>query len=398
MPTVVVVGTGDPSVDIPAVQAAVNTPGTPLDVILKGHFSFNSPPTIPTAAALVAVGYPKAMVLVSNAVTISGEKDASIEVGTIPFYVEAPGDSVTIQGLRFCNPTAKAIVVYAANGVMIANCKIEGVVPLAPLGSSGIDIDTIGTVPKPPPPPGNAGQPLNIVGRLLVVHNEIDMTGGTSADNTLGIVVFSVGVVPDNEVDVYVYGNKIKNTTQPAINLRHIGGRVVVERNEIHTGPVSGQAPPPDVIRAANDGSYVIAHNTIHCEWPDPQAIGIGVFSQIPSTPPWNMENAVVIDNTVTMSPPAGVTFGPLGAGIDIRGYAYHNLVANNTVRGNGRAALAVDFFREGAPGNNALIQNDVAGFVAATADIVIGPNVTDTVLIEQAGTVQDNGVNTIIV
>jgi hypothetical protein len=58
------------------------------------------------------------MVLVPNAVTISGEKDASIEVGTIPFYVEAPGDSVTIQGLRFCNPTAKAIVVYAANGVM----------------------------------------------------------------------------------------------------------------------------------------------------------------------------------------------------------------------------------------------------------------------------------------
>ena len=122
-----VVGTGIPGVDVPAVQAAVNLGG---DVILERNFSFNTSPTIPTAPPLSGAGYPKATILVSEAVTISGAKNASIEGGSIPFYVEAPGASVTIQGLRFIKPAARAVVVYAANGLTIANCKIEGVVPV----------------------------------------------------------------------------------------------------------------------------------------------------------------------------------------------------------------------------------------------------------------------------
>ena len=42
----VVIGTGNPGVDVPAVQAAVNFGG---QVVLSGHFSFDTPPTIPTA-------------------------------------------------------------------------------------------------------------------------------------------------------------------------------------------------------------------------------------------------------------------------------------------------------------------------------------------------------------
>ena len=44
----VVNGTGNPNVDIPAVQAAVNLGG---NVVLRGHFSFNTPPTISTCTA-----------------------------------------------------------------------------------------------------------------------------------------------------------------------------------------------------------------------------------------------------------------------------------------------------------------------------------------------------------
>ena len=383
----VVVGTNNPNIDVPAVQAAVNQPG---DVILEGHFSFNRPPTIQTATALASTGYPLATVLVSKAVTISGAQNASIEGGSIPFYVEAPGASVTIQGLRFIKPAAKAIVVYAANGLIIANCKIEGVVPVLPLGSSGIDIDTTGTVPTL----ANPGQPQNIFGRVLVTDNEIDLSGGTSTDTTLGIVVFSVGQSPDNEADIYVVGNKIRNTTQTAINFRRIGGRAYVEGNEIVTGPVSGPSSPPEVIRAVNTGSYLIAHNTIQCEWPDPEAIGIGVFSQIAS---WPVEQAVVADNSVTMSPPPGVTFGVLSTGVDVRGFASDNVVANNRIRGRARAALAVDPFKGGNPANNALIHNHVDGFEASIADIVIGSGVTDTLLLGQQGTIENDGVNTVI-
>lgn len=391
-----VVGTGNPAVDVPAVQAAVNQPG---DVLLKGHFSFDSSPTIPTAFP-PAVGYPNAMVLVSKAVTISGahnehDERANIEGGTIPFYVQAPGASVTIQRLRFTNPSAKAITVFAANGLTIAHCKIDGVVPVLPLGSAAIDIDTTGTVPVPPP--GNPGQPQNIFGRVLVANNEIDVSGGTAKDTTLGIVVFSVGQSPDNEADIYVVGNKITNTTQTAINFRLIGGRAYVLGNEITTGSVSGPSSPPEVIRAVNTGSYVIARNTIQCEWPDPNAIGIGVFSQT-ETEDWFMEHAHVMHNSVTMSPPTGVTFGPLSAGIDIRGFAKaNNVVAHNRVGGRARAAYAVDNFKGGNPDHSAFICNCLDTFEASIADTFVGAGVTNTLLIGQPGTIENLGVDTLI-
>src|SRR5215469_12407265 len=335
-------GTNDAAVDIPAVQTAVSMGG---DVLLKGYFNFNSAPLVPVAPALQAAGVPDAMILVSKAGTISGEPGTKIEAGTIPFYVDAPGASVTIQGLHFTGPTARGILVYEANGLTIAKCKIEGVVPYgttAP-GSSAIEINTSGGVPTLASP----GKPQNIYGRIVVIDNEMDLSGGTNLDTTLGIVLFSVGLSPNNEADIYVVGNKISNTTQTAINLRRIGGRAYVEGNEIHTGPVSGPSSPPEVIRAANTGSYVIAHNTIHCEWPDQQAIGIGVFSQVSQ---WPMVGAVVADNSVTLSPPPATPFTGLSAGFDIRGFANSNVVMNNKVRGNARAALALDFFKGGNP------------------------------------------------
>jgi hypothetical protein len=180
----VVVGTGNPDVDVPAVQAAVDQGG---DVILQGHFSFDRPPTVPTATAFVGG---LATVVVSRAVVISGTQDgdrerATIEGGTTPFYVEAPGASVTIQGLHFVRPKGDAILVYAVSGLVIASCKIEGG------GGDGIDIVTVtGTgVPLPMSP----GKPENVSGTLLIVNNDIDVPG-TAQDLTVGVVIFSLGV------------------------------------------------------------------------------------------------------------------------------------------------------------------------------------------------------------
>src|SRR5689334_17341405 len=64
---VVVHGTGDPAVDVPAVQAAVDQGG---DVSLVGHFSFDAPATKPLAPGLEvpAVGLPPAAeVLIAKA-------------------------------------------------------------------------------------------------------------------------------------------------------------------------------------------------------------------------------------------------------------------------------------------------------------------------------------------
>jgi len=41
-------------------------------------------------------------------------------------------------------------------------------------------------------------------------------------------------------VDVYVSGYNIRNTTEPLINFRVIGGRAYVQRNALMTGAVLG--------------------------------------------------------------------------------------------------------------------------------------------------------------
>ena len=383
----VVVGTGDPNTDVKAVQAAVDQGGA---VVLKGHFSFNRPPTVPTATAFVGG---LATVLVSKGVAISGAQDedgeiTSIEGGTTPFYVEAPGARVTIQGLRFIRPRGNAIFVYAVSGLVIASCKIEGLEPLLG-GGEGIDIVTSPGIPMPT----NPGKPENISGTLVIADNHIDLAGGTALDNTLGVLVFSVGV-PGAEVEVYVSRNEIRNTTEPAINFRRVVGRVYVERNVITTGSVSSQRlPGPEVIRVANIGSYLIAHNSIDCRWADAEAKGIGVFSQLAD---WPMERASVVDNDVNMEAPEGTVFGPGSAGINIRGFARGNVVLNNRIRGRARAALSVDVFKGGIPDNNALVLNRFDDFEASVADVFVGDLVTNTRIVGP-GTIEDHGVGTVI-
>src|SRR6266576_1362871 len=103
----VVTGTGDPSIDVPAVQAAVDQGG---HVVLMGHFSFDSP-----ATKWIDHLYGRT-VLVSKQVAISGTTDENGEMTTIeggdnPFAVDAVGAHVTIQRLRFVRPKENAIFV-----------------------------------------------------------------------------------------------------------------------------------------------------------------------------------------------------------------------------------------------------------------------------------------------
>jgi hypothetical protein len=228
-----VVGAGHPEVDVPAVQAAVDQGG---EVILKGHFSFDRSPTVPTAQGDFA------MVRVSKAVVISGahEEDdgmTSIEGGRVPFYVDAPGAPVTIQRLRFTRTTRNAIRVYAVSGLVIASCRIEGVE--VPNGFAGIGINTVVGFPNPTSP----GKPENVSGALVIANNDIDV-GGTALDDSLGVVIFSVGI-PGAEVEAYISGNHISNTTEPAIEIRRAAGRLHVERNVLTTGSVSGPRGTP---------------------------------------------------------------------------------------------------------------------------------------------------------
>jgi hypothetical protein len=316
----------------------------------------------------------------------AGWRDDKHPGGTVPFYVEAPGAGVEIRGLRFIRPKGDAIDVSAVRGLVVASNKIEGVEPVGNAGE-GIAIATSFL----PPTPAQPGHPENVSGTLLIVNNDIDV-GGTALDNTQGVIIFSVGV-PGAEVEAYVSGNRIRNTTEPAINFRRVGGRAYVEGNVLTTGSVAGRAAGPQVIRIVNSGSYLIAHNSIVCGWAQ-SAAGIAVFSQFAQ---WPIERAIVVDNHVTMSAPEGTVFGDDSAAIAIRGFAQGNVVLNNRIRGHARAALSVDVFQRGIPGNNAFVLNRLDDFEASLADVFVGERVMNTLIVGQ-GTVEDRGVGTIIV
>ena len=299
---------------------------------------------------------------------------------------------MTIQNVRFVRPAKSAIIVYAVSGLVIASCSIEGFTLLPNIQFSGIAViaNDMAVTPSPTQP----GHPENLSGRIVIADNDID-AGENPTGNVLGITTFSAGVSPDKEVDLHITGNRIRNVTEPAINLRRIGGRAHVEGNLITTGPVSSPTTPrPEAIRAVNIGSYVIAHNVIHSQWPDPEAIGIGVFSQFAD---WPMADAVIVDNEVTMLPPEGVQFGALSAGIDIRGFTQNIFVGNSTIRGRARAAVAVDVFNGGTPDNTAFVLNRFGDFDPSVPGVVVGSGVSDTLILGQQGTVNDQGINTVI-
>lgn len=393
---VVVVGTNDPAVDVPAVQAAVDHGG---NIVLRGHFSFAATPAMSLDPTIVG-GFPHAAeILVSRSVNISGVGDdagemAQIDGGTIPFYVNAPGQHVTIERVRFVQPVAAAILTFAANGLEVVGTKIDGVVPYTGL-ASGIWVVPSGNIPMPT----SVGHPENISGTLRFVHNDIDMTGGVPTDNTLGISVFGPGT-PGAPVDAEVIGNRISNVTEPAINFRRIVGSARIEHNMIATGTVTGViAARNQVIRVANTGTYVIAHNSIECDWTSADVEAIGVFSQF-GADGWPIHDALVEDNDIDMAPPSGTVFTTFSGGIGVYGFAHDNVVRHNRIRGHARAGITMPVFpltgTPAAPQNNVFIDNEFIGFTPTVADYFIGSNAVDTRISGRA-TVEDQGTGTIV-
>jgi hypothetical protein len=386
---IAVVGTGDPKVDIPAVQAAVDRGG---QVVLKGHFSFDAPPTVAEKPSILFTGAPMGMVLISKAVAISGALDdqdemTSIEGGINPFYVEAPGAVVTIKGLYFVHSKAVAIRVVAASGLAIASNRIEGVSREA-ANAAAIAVHTS------PGPPGlnSPGQPENISGTVWIVNNDIDMQG-TAGLNFLAIIAFAMGKSPDKEVDLHISGNNIRNSTERPINVYNVGGRASIERNVITTGvPVGSTTPSPDVIHIEGYGSYLIAHNSIDCAW----AQGAGIRVQTEHTE-WPVSHAIVVDNDVNMSAPEGTVFDVNSAAIEVRGASEGNIVLNNRIRGRANFALSVAA-QNGAPQNTTFIMNDLRGFTSAQADLFVDAGGTNTIAVGRQNTVEDNGSGTVIV
>jgi hypothetical protein len=98
----VVVGTADPNVDVPAVQADGRSG---REVVLKGRFSFNVP-------AIQWKSLANRTVLVSQAAAIWGALDDQVQMATIeggdnPFAIEAPMGQGLYTGITFRAPVER---------------------------------------------------------------------------------------------------------------------------------------------------------------------------------------------------------------------------------------------------------------------------------------------------
>jgi hypothetical protein len=388
--TITVVGTGDPNVDIPAVQAAVDQGGR---VTLTGHFSFDAPPTVVEAPSILYSGTALGTIRVSRTTEISGAKDdkgamPDINGGTNPFYVEAPGSHVTIQGLHFIHTNVVVIRVVAVRGLVITANRIDGV---ARGVANAVGI-LVGTTPSPPTAAALT-QTENVSGTLSIGNNEIDMLGG--ADGIyLCILVYAAGKSPDHEADLHISGNDIRNSTERPINVQAIGGRVHIERNRVTTGNIGFDVTPSgDVIHIVGPGLFLIAHNTIDCAWTSGAHAGI----RLQSNPGELVSYAIVEDNDINMATPYGTMFTATSSAIEVRGAGEGNMVLNNRIRGRANFALSV-VAQNGSPQSTTFLMNDIQDFSASEAGLFVDAGASNTVSVGQPATVEDHGTGTVIV
>ena len=214
--SVAVTATGNPGVDVPAVQAAVDQG---CSIIVTGPF--DRPPATPAGAI-----YDR-MVTLSKSVAIWGSSPD--ESGDLPTIREETGrSSSTLRASRspFSDCTSFAqhrarfgCLQPAAWLSSTAGCRHNRIRRI---------YDAIGAAPHPPSAthlghPGNFSRPrqsstmTSIWPRWLVLGPCV-LSCSTSEDPGQGRVSER-------------FGNKIRNVTEPAINFRVIGGRVYVERN-----------------------------------------------------------------------------------------------------------------------------------------------------------------------
>jgi hypothetical protein len=353
----VVVGTGNPDIDVAAVQTAVDRGGA---VTLRGRFSFDNPPTRHGALPDLM-----ATILVTKEVTISGAWDehgqmTTIDGGEIPFAVEARGAAVRIEKLRFRRPKLYAIFVDAVSGLSVESCTIDTLEPLLVSGQStgqrfvaGIYVATLLGLPSRQRP----GNPENVGGKLSILNNQISVS--EAADLGMGIMIVRVGDL-EKPVDLEISGNTIRNATHKGINVWQIGGRAHIEGNIVNTTAVHSGPGPYYVagIHCACSGSYLITHNIINVPDPDGAGIRIKGCSVGGAT-----DRASIMDNDVSMSAAEGAALGIGSAGIEIKGLARGTVVQRNRIRGHARAGLLVAPDRSGNPTGHTFDRNDQENF-----------------------------------
>ena len=310
-----VIGQNNTTVDVPAVQQAVDAGGT---AVLHGTFNFVnvSLPGLPDNRVILVT---RAVTIRGQGVTIVGGGSAAAGGLQAVFLIDAPGADVTIEGLRFVNAHNAAIRVRQSGDLRIANCQVDGLTPSA-VTSPGGGVQNAALA---------IHLPGGTVGAVSILSNRFQI-GGTAADTSGGIIMTG----PAKRV--LIADNRITNTTAHGIDLRNVVGPARVERNIVETGPIGRSGLPGqfvDALRLIGTGEYVVERNQFDCGFENAAVVRLGATKK-----------AVIRQNEVLASVPQGKTPGQQSAGVQVQGSAKDNEIGENRIKGRGRVAISVIF------------------------------------------------------
>jgi hypothetical protein len=375
----VVYGQADPSVDVLAVQAAVDMGGT---VILRGTFDFLEV-SLPGGA-----GAPRRVITVTRAVRIHGEEATILGGGSAAqagqqgvFLVDTTGN-VAITGIHFLSPHNTAIRVVRSGDVELAGNTVDGVIP-SPVGTpAGVQ---------------NAALAFHLnggpFGAVSILENDIHI-GGTEDDSSGGIfVILTVGAADS----VAILANQVTGTTSHGMDVRNIGGPALIAENFVATGVLGRSGLPGQFVgalRIIGSGEYDVVGNYFDCGFENAAVVRLGGTS-----------HAVVSQNVIVASVAAGQTPGLQSAGVQVQGSASGNEILENRIYGRARVAISVihsDFALDrppnstGDPVDTTMTGNNHQHFDDTFATIEVGAGAVDTTIYGGSGTLVDEGSGTI--
>jgi hypothetical protein len=181
------------------------------------------------------------------------------------------------------------------------------------------------------------------------------------------------------------------------MDVRDVSGPGRVERNIVETGTVGRSGLPGqfvDASRLIGSGEYLVERNQFDCGFENAAVVRLG-----------GTKKAVIRQNEVVASVPAGKVPGLQSAGIQVQGSADDNEILENRVRGRGRVALSVIFSNfpldkgsgTGNPSGTKFQGNNVQQFVPTVATVEVGAGATNTTIVGGSGTLIDNGTGTVV-
>jgi len=363
---VTVVGQSNSSIDVPAVNAAVNQPPVSgeVTVCLSGVFDFGS-----TVESVVINPGPTVTALHIVGVNATSGAQATIRNGILPVIMLPPATlpSLTIENLRFEKPAFAAVSILTANGYV----RVSGLQIVA--SQTYLDPDLFNLTFREGIVVSSVGP---VTGEVDITNNFID--GGTysAADQALvvsaGIELVGQGGAGNTQpftAQVRVAGNRLSNWSGSGISALS-AQNVTIEKNAIDPGRFANLSSGCQTNGAG-------ASNGIG------SANGIGLA---------NVTNFTVRDNIITLVPSLTGSGAPPActAALIVSGTAGSsakgNLVYHNQILGVGSYGMVLGTVGGATDGStetdNVFALNSVFGFAARNAALYLGPEANGNVLV----------------